>query len=261
MQDSTALMPVLFVGHGSPENVLNENAWTKSLKETAKKIPRPEAIVVISAHWLTQSLKITSNPTPELIYDFYGFPQPLYSVKYPCEGNPDLAEKIASLLKTFEPQLDSTRGFDHGTWTVLYHLYPKADIPVVQISLSSKLQYTQYLEVGQKLSALREQNVLIVGSGNVVHNLRQLQQITSPPFDWAISFDNWVKSSVSSRKYQNLALLDDDIKKNFELAHPTPDHYLPLLICCGAAREKDVISFPFEDFQYGSISMRNIFWS
>jgi 4,5-DOPA dioxygenase extradiol len=253
-------MPVLFVGHGSPENILNENQWTKSLKSTSLKIPRPDAIVIISAHWLTQPLKITSNPNPELIYDFFGFPQPLYSIKYPCKGKPELSDKVASLLGDFQPQLDNTRDFDHGVWTVLYHLYPKADVPVVQISLSSKLQMGQYIELGQKLSVLREHKILLIGSGNIVHNLRQLQQITTKPFNWAIDFDHWVRDSINHREYEKLANIDESIKGAFANAHPTPDHYLPLLACCGAIRETDKISYPHEDFQYGSISMRNVLW-
>jgi 4,5-DOPA dioxygenase extradiol len=253
-------MPVLFVGHGSPENVINENRWTKSLKETSKKFRKPDAVVIISAHWLTQTLKITANPRPELIYDFFGFPQPLYTVKYPCEGNPEISDKIASLLGDFQPQLDKTRGFDHGVWTVLYQLYPQGDVPIVQLSLSSKLGYAQYLELGQKLSALREHNILLIGSGNVVHNLRQLQQITANPFDWAAQFDNWVKEAINNHKFQNLVNIDETSKPIFANAHPTPDHYLPLLICCGASRESDTVTYPHEGFQYGSISMRNIFW-
>lgn len=260
MNESKLLMPLLFIGHGSPENILNENSWTQSLKALTNKIPKPDAIVIISAHWLIPSLKITANPSPELIYDFFGFPQPLYSINYPCEGSLEVANKIASLLDGFQPTLDIKRGFDHGVWTALYHLYPDAKIPVVQISLSSELQYQQYLEIGQRLASLREQKILIIGSGNIVHNLRQLQGITTKPFKWASAFDNWVANTITNRNYENLTKPDEHIKSDFETAQPTPDHYLPLLICCGAARDTDKISFPFEGFQYGSISMRNVLW-
>jgi 4,5-DOPA dioxygenase extradiol len=260
MTDNTTLMPILFVGHGSPENVLNENTWTTSLKEVAKKIPTPDAILIISAHWLSNSLKITSNPTPDLVYDFFGFPQPLYSVKYHCTSNTEISDLVATTLNSYQPIMDTHRGFDHGVWTVLYHMYPKGNVPIIQLSLSSKLDYKQTLELGATLSKLREQKILILGSGNIVHNLRQLQRIVDPPFDWALKFDTWVKEKLAHHKYQELTQVDGDIKDCFQLAHPTPDHYLPFLICCGAARKEDTVNYPFEGFQYASISMRNILW-
>lgn len=260
MPGTSALMPVLFVGHGSPENILYDNTWTRSLNDVAKKIPKPDAVLIISAHWHSQTLKITCNSSPDLIYDFFGFPQPLYSVKYPCTGKAEITDLVATTLSSYDPVIDPNRGFDHGTWTTLYHLYPKANIPVVQLSLSSKLDYSAYLELGSKLSILREHKILILGSGNIVHNLRQLQKITDPPFDWASKFDLWVKEKLAHHNYSDLAKAHTEVNELFTKAHPTPDHYLPFLLCCGAARNTDTVNYPFEGFQYSAISMRNILW-
>lgn len=255
------IMPIAFLGHGSPENALNSNAWTKSLEQIGKKYPAPKNILIISAHWTTNQLKITSSPEPELIYDFFGFPRPLYSFKYPCQGSVEFAHHVAQLVNPFQSTtLDSTRGFDHGVWTCLCHLYPKGEIPVVQLSLNMKMTAKELIQLGETLKPLRKQGVFIIGSGNIVHNLRELNSITADPFEWAKKFDHYVKEALMTKNHNNLVEFSSEMKSIFEQSHPSPDHYWPLLICAGASNANDKVQFPFEGFQYGSISMRNVLW-
>lgn len=254
-------MPVLFVGHGSPENLIWENSFSYALKNLHNNIPRPKHIVIISAHWETQGVHLLANPAPEIKYDFFGFPSPLYSIKYPVLLDQEMLEKVSDLLAEYHPKKDVERGFDHGVWTSLYHLYPKAEIPVLQISLPIKFSFEEHFAVGKRLASLRNEGVLIVGSGNVVHNLRKIASAAAEPYPWAQEFDSKIKEAVLKKKHDSILNWDAALSDAGSLAHPSTDHFLPLLYCLGATDNSDRVSFPYEGFQYGSISMRTILWS
>lgn len=250
-------MPVLFLGHGSPMNAVEENAFTRSLARMGKHLPRPRAILCVSAHWMSEGTWITGMERPKTIHDFYGFPQELFDVQYPAPGEPDLARKISQTFKDPQVQLElETWGLDHGTWSVLKHMYPLADIPVLQLSVYMSQPASYHFQLGQELAKLREQGVLIVGSGNIVHNLRTIKWGEKPaPYDWAVEFDEWAKSKLLERDFS--ALQNDFLK--FEagrLSVPSMDHYYPLLYVLGAAGEKDDMTFEYEGIQNSSISMR-----
>lgn len=261
-ENSTAKMPVLFLGHGSPMNAIEENDFTKSLKNISSKIPKPKAVLCISAHWLTEAPAVTSMLQPKTIHDFYGFPEALFKVQYPAAGQPELAKKISDNIK--DPKIaqdDHEWGLDHGTWSVLRHVYPNADIPVVQLSIAIKNPGDFHLQMGEKLRWLREQGVLIVGSGNIVHNLRQIRwEPEAKAFDWALEFDQWTKEKMLARDFKTLAQKFSDTSAG-RLSVPTPDHYYPLLYILGAADKNDEISFEYEGIQNGSISMRCVKFS
>jgi 4,5-DOPA dioxygenase extradiol len=252
----TSKMPVVFIGHGSPMNAIADNPFTKALNGVAKKVETPSAILCISAHWITQGTYFQGSEKPKTIHDFGGFPEALFDVQYPAPGIPNLAHELAhGGLGTFTEDW----GLDHGTWSVLRHIYPDAKIPVFQMSIDWNLNFEQFYELGKKLDFLRERGVLIVGSGNIVHNLRQIKwEDNAKPFDWAIEFDNLVAKSLENRNYKELV---DVIKKDPSLmkaAHPSYDHYVPLLYTLGAGGEKDELQTVFTEIQNGSISMRTI---
>jgi 4,5-DOPA dioxygenase extradiol len=250
------MMPVLFIGHGSPMNALADNAFTKSLSVTGTTLPRPEAILVISAHWLTKGSFISSTPVPETIYDFYGFPQELYRIVYPAKGSPQYAERT----KTLWPELilDATRGLDHGTWTVLKHLFPLADIPVFQLSIDYHKPMQYHFDNAKKLISLRNEGVLIIGSGNIVHNLRLVSfEEDAEPYDWAIQFDEWAKNQIINKNYNNL-LQYEKAGISASLAVPTVDHYVPLLYSLAATEPSENITFFYEGIELSSMSMRCI---
>lgn len=255
-------MPVLFIGHGSPMNAIANNDFTRSLNALGKKIPAPRAILCVSAHWLTDGTSITHMPKPKTIHDFYGFPEELFAIQYPAPGSPAIAELVAAELNSTETsapkvQLDDTLwGLDHGTWSVLRHLYPEANIPVLQLSINYAKPGQFHFEVGEQLRALRSQGVLIVGSGNIVHNLRQLEwDPNAKPYDWALEFDEGSKQKLIDRDFQ--ALTQNYLESNAgRLSVPTPDHYYPLLYTLGAAEKNDHLSFEYEGIEHGSISMR-----
>ncbi len=256
--DTSTTMPVLFLGHGSPMNAIEDNRFTQRLTELGQELPRPKAILCISAHWLSAGTWVTRMDQPRTIHDFYGFPQALFDVQYPAPGSPALAEQIQKL--TEKPKIhadDNVWGLDHGTWSVLRRVYPEADIPVVQLSIDMSEPPAFHLELGKILKSLREQGVLIVGSGNIVHNLRQVDwSKQSQGFDWALEFDHWVKGQIEKRDFQSLAT---DFMKTTAGRNsvPTPDHYYPLLYVLGAADvQKDELKFEFEGYDMGSISMR-----
>lgn len=252
-------LPVLFLGHGSPMNALADNAYTKAMNNLGKSLPRPKAILMISAHWMTQGTWVTHMDKPKTIHDFYGFPQTLFDVQYTAPGNPKLAEEIHQKIKDPTIQLDEKGwGLDHGTWSVLKHMYPKADVPVVQLSLDLKQPPEYHFNLGQKLSFLREQGVLIMGSGNIVHNLSKLNwNEKAPAHAWANEFDQWVKEKLEKRDF---ASLQNDVLKSEagRLSVPTPDHYYPLLYILGASSAKDKLKFEYEEMQNASISMRSL---
>ncbi len=253
-------MPVLFVGHGSPMNAIEDNVWSRGFGALAAALPRPKAILAISAHWFTPGIFTTANERPETIHDFGGFPEELFRIRYPASGNPDLARRVVELVGESRAALRSDWGLDHGTWSVLVHLRPAADVPVVQLSIDARLAAGDHLAIGRALAPLRDEGVLIMGSGNIVHNLRHAftawrQGATATP-DWARSFDEEIARAVAGRETSALVrALDSDAGR---LAHPTPDHYLPLLYATGASGPEDLVRFPITGFDMASLSMRSV---
>lgn len=250
-------MPVLFVGHGNPMNAILDNAFTQSLTQLGKEIPLPKAIVCISAHWMTEGAWVTHMQRPRTIHDFYGFPQALFDVQYPCPGDQKLADSvIASVHSTHLHPDDDIWGIDHGTWSVLRHMYPMADIPVIQLSLYMAKPHEYHFRLGQDLAQLRDQGVLIVGSGNVVHNLHKIDiKPGAKPFDWALEFDDWLKKRIESREFSQLTV--DALKlSSGRLSIPSMDHWYPLLYVLGASDKKDNLHFEYQGIEHASISMR-----
>jgi len=250
--------PVLFLGHGSPMNAIRENAFSQMLSRLGKTLPRPKAILMVSAHWLTTGTWVTGMPHPKTIHDFYGFPKELFQVQYPAPGAPDLASALEKRFG-FKIELENW-GLDHGTWSILKYLYPQADAPVVQLSLDRTKSLEEHFHMGENLKALREEGILIIGSGNIVHNLRQIRwEESAKPHEWGIRFDHWVKEKLMAR--EDKALIEDALKtEQGRLSIPTLEHYLPLLVCLGAAEKNEIPTFVFEGMENGSISMRSISW-
>jgi 4,5-DOPA dioxygenase extradiol len=252
----TETMPVIFLGHGNPLNALQTNSYTRTWDRIGTEIPQPKAVLSISAHWYIPRTAVTAMTKPRTIHDFGGFPKELYDVDYPAQGNPALANHIKVLLSPYLVDLDGQWGLDHGTWSILCHIYPEANVPVVQLSINRVKPASFHYEIGKKLAQLREKGVLIIGSVNLVHNLHSYAwgQHSVKPYDWAIRFEK-----------QALELLlaeDDDPLINFEnlgedarLSIPTPDHYLPLLYIIGCRKRGEKISFPVNGIDGGSISM------
>ena len=253
-------MPVLFVGHGSPMNAIEHNSFTEALAELGARLPRPKAVCVVSAHWVTSGTHVMASAHPRTIHDFYGFPQPLYEVQYPAPGAPAEAQRLADNPEIVaDIVLDDAWGLDHGSWSVLRHLYPKADVPAFQLSLDERRSFKQHLELGREIQSLRERGVLILGSGNIVHNLRRIDW-NNPRggYDWAVEFDAKVKNAVEGHDASALAEPQKWGDALLATAHPTVEHYLPLLYCMGSTDERDAVSYPYEGFDFGSISMRAI---
>lgn len=249
-------MPILFVGHGSPMNAIEENAFTKTLEALAPRLPRPKAVCVVSAHWVTPRSEVLAVERPKTIHDFYGFPRPLYEVQYPAPGAPQEAQRLAKELQLVP---DHQWGFDHGAWSVLRHMYPEADIPVFQVSLDQYRSLEDHLALGKELASLRRRGVLILGSGNLVHNLRRMNRgLKSQPYSWALEFDTKVKVAIDKRDLRSLSAPEKWSSALVAEAHPTLEHYVPILYCVGSADEKDEVSYPYEGFDLGSVSMRMV---
>lgn len=249
--------PVFFIGHGSPMNALEDNAFTRSLKSMREIYPDPQAILCISAHWMTEGSWVTAMAQPKTIHDFYGFPQELFEIQYPAPGDPQIAGRISDIVQDPKVYLDKeTWGLDHGTWSVLRHVFPEAKIPVLQLSLYMEQPAEYHFKLGTELRKLRDQGILIVGSGNVVHNLRKIRwEPDAKAYDWAIECDEWIKSQLTSRDLHSL-IEDYQSTDSRRLSIPTPEHYYPLLYILGAAENDDDLRFIFEGIQNGSISMR-----
>ena len=252
---ATPLMPAAFLGHGSPMNTLERNRYTEAWRAFGASVPRPRAILVVSAHWYINSLAVTAMPLPRTIHDFYGFPQALFDVQYPAPGLPQLAEEIADLVKPDQVGFDLDGwGLDHGTWSVLVHAFPQADIPVVQLSIDARKPFEWHLALGAKLAALRERGVLVIGSGNVVHNLRAMDRHNPDAgFDWAQRFDSDTRELMTTRPHEAPSL---ESHRDYRMAVPTAEHFLPLLYLAGLAsavqRPAQVL---VDGYAFGSLSM------
>jgi len=252
-------MPAVFFGHGNPLNALQRNAWTDGWAATGKEVPRPRAVLSVSAHWYLPATLVTAQERPRTIHDFGGFPRELYQVKYPAPGDPELARRVRDLLAPLPVGLDEGWGLDHGTWSVLCHVFPEADIPVVQLSIDETQPAAFHYETGRRLSALRDEGVLVIGSGNLVHNLHAYAwgRYVAEPLDWAVRFESQARELLlagDDRPLVNYEALGRDAM----LSAPTPDHYLPLLYVLGLRREGEQVSFPVEGFDGGSISMLTV---
>ena len=249
----TERMPALFVGHGSPENALADNAYTRALRALGRDLPRPAAVLVVSAHWLTSGVGVLSATHPRTIHDFYGFPQPLYEIEYPAPGSPECADAVAELTGAVP---DDSWGLDHASWAVLRHVFPEADVPVLELSLDPRMSASAHVDLGRKLRPLRDRGVLVMGSGNCVHNLRAIVwDEDAGPFDWAVEFDAWVAEKLEARDLDALAGYES-LGRIAQLAAPTNDHYLPLLYAAALQDEGEPLTYVHEGIDYASISMR-----
>lgn len=252
----SARMPVVFLGHGSPMNALEDTAYSRAWTALGQSLPEPAAILVVSAHWMTRGTTLVDvSALPKTIHDFYGFPEQLYAMDYPAPGHPALAREVASLLASHHATEDDTWGLDHGAWTVLRFLYPQAQVPVFQVSIDMSRGLAHQLEVGRTLSQLRDRGVLILGSGNVVHNLRAMRW-GGQPLDFALEFDQLFADRLTQR---DLAALADSkgLGTLLQMAHPTVDHYMPALTIAGASDERDRLTFMTDAIDLGSVSMRS----
>lgn len=253
-------MPVIFIGHGSPMNAIQDNAFTRELKAWGMRLPRPKAILSVSAHWQTPGeTKVDVQAKPKTIHDFGGFPRELHEMQYPAPGAPAVAQEVARVLEAYKAQTATDWGLDHGTWTVLHHLFPKADIPVFQLSIDYAREGAFHYEIGQRLAKLREKGVLILGSGNIVHNLRAtVRGAPESQFaatGWAQDFDDKVKFALQARDDKAL-MAYTSLDAGARMAVPTPDHYWPFLYALGAADPKDEAKTTYASFQSGTLSMR-----
>lgn len=258
---TTEKMPVLFLGHGSPMNAIEENQFVAGFREVSKKIPKPNAILCVSAHWFTDGTFVTAMEMPKTIHDFYGFPKELFEVQYPAPGNPALAKETAELLAPVLVEEDHSWGLDHGAWSVIRHLYPEADIPVIQLSIDYTKPPQYHFDLAKKLNKLREKGILILGSGNIIHNLRMIDwrniNTVGSGWDWAIEArektNNWLLEGI----FQNLI----DYQKQgtaLQYAVPTPDHYLPLIYTLGLKEKSDELSLFNDELIGGSLSMTSV---
>jgi 4,5-DOPA dioxygenase extradiol len=249
-------LPAIFFGHGNPMNAVSRNAYTEAWRLMGTQMPRPRAVLCVSAHWFVPTTGVTVTTAPRTIHDFGGFPRELYEVRYPAPGDPDLARRVQRLLAPLPVELDESWGLDHGTWSVLCHVYPQADVPVVQLSIDETQPPAFHYEIGRKLAPLRAEGVLIVGSGNLVHNLHAYAwgRHAPEPFDWAVRFEKEARALLVAGEHRPLVDYET-LGRDALLSIPTPDHYLPLLYVIGARQEDDAVTFPVEGIDGGSVSM------
>lgn len=259
--DSTEKMPVLFLGHGSPMNAIEENEFVQGFRNIGKTIPKPNAILCVSAHWETRGTFVTAMPRPMTIHDFGGFPQALFDVQYPAPGSPELASETKAIVKKTNVGLDEKWGLDHGAWTVIKHLYPKADVPIIQMSLDYNQPASYHYELAKELNTLRKKGVLIIGSGNMVHNLGMLAwdklNTDNYGFDWALEASDKMKKFILSNDHHQLIHYKSQ-GKAFDLAIPTPEHYLPLLYALALKGEKENVSLFNDKAVAGSLTMTSL---
>jgi 4,5-DOPA dioxygenase extradiol len=256
--ETETMMPAVFIGHGSPMNAIEDNQFVEGFKNIARTFQKPKAIISISAHWFINRTRVTAMENPKTIYDFYGFPDELYAVQYPVKGAPQLASIVSELLKPYIVDPDKKWGLDHGTWSVLRHFYPEADVPVIQLSIDNTASAHYHFELGKKLSSLRKRGILIMGSGNIVHNLRLVDfngfDKDDYGYSWAREAKDIINNLISEENYARLI----DYKKLGEavsIAIPTPDHYFPLLYALGARQKDEPLTFYNDKLTAGSLSM------
>jgi 4,5-DOPA dioxygenase extradiol len=258
---NTEKMPVLFLGHGSPMNAIEENQFVTGFRNLAKTLPKPNAILCISAHWFTKGTKVTAMEIPRTIHDFGGFPQELFDVQYPAKGSPELATVTQELLLPTEVELDQHWGLDHGAWSVIKHLYPDADIPVIQMSIDYTESGQYHFDLAQKLSSLRSKGILIVGSGNIIHNLRMVDfrniNTDNYGYDWAIEARADINDYLLDGNFQPLIDFEKQ-SKAFQLSIPTPEHYLPLIYTLGLKGNSEELSLFNDKLVAGSLSMTSV---
>jgi len=256
MTKTSSRMPAVFFGHGSPMNAVLRNPYTEAWTSLGAELPSPKAILCVSAHWYVSSVALTVSTAPRTIHDFGGFPPELYRVAYPAPGDPQLARRVQHLLAPLPVDLTEDWGLDHGTWSVLRHVYPHADVPVVQLSINATQAGPFHYDIGQRLAPLREEGVLIVGSGNLVHNLRAYAwgHSAAEPYDWAVNFDSRARELLQAGEHQPL-IHYETLGRDAALSIPTPDHYLPLLYVLGSSTANDPVRFPVEGIDGRSVSM------
>jgi 4,5-DOPA dioxygenase extradiol len=258
MPSGQARMPAVFFGHGSPMNTLAQNPYTEAWKRIGSSAPRPECILAVSAHWYIGGTAVTAMEMPQTIHDFGGFPKALFEFQYPAPGSPALARKVRDLLAPLDVRLDDSWGMDHGTWSVLAHAFPHADIPVVQLSIDATRPPSFHYDLGKRLAPLRGEGVLIVGSGNVVHNLHVLDRSdNAPAYDWAVRFNGVVRDHLTKRDHQPLVAYEK-MGEDARLSIPTPEHYLPLLYIIGLQDGREPMAFAVDGIQNASIGMLTV---
>lgn len=252
-------LPAIFFGHGNPMNAVQRNQYTQAWNAIGQSLPRPKAVLCVSAHWFVPETGVTVTTAPRTIHDFGGFPRELYQVKYPAPGDPVLARRVQKLLAPMAVKLDESWGLDHGTWSVLCHVYPAADIPVVQLSIDETQPSAFHYEIGRRLAPLRDEGVLIVGSGNLVHNLHTYAwgRHSVDPFDWAVRFEQQARAMILAGEHQPLVDYEK-LGRDALLSIPTPDHYLPLLYVVATRQQGEQVNFPVEGVDGGSISMLSV---
>jgi len=250
------LTPAIFFGHGNPMNALMRNPYSEGWAAFGVSIPRPKAVLAISAHWYVPYGAVTATSIPRTIHDFGGFPKELYEVNYPAPGSPDLARRVRDLLSPVPIALDERWGFDHGTWSVLTHVFPDADVPIVQLSIDERQPPRFHYDLGKRLAKLREEGILVVGSGNIVHNLNTYAwgKPNVQPFDWAVRFDRQIRELLLKGKDIHVVEYER-LGRDAMLSAPSPDHYLPLLYILGLRRDHEPVSFPVQGIEGGSVSM------
>jgi 4,5-DOPA dioxygenase extradiol len=261
LKENDTLMPVLFIGHGSPMNAIEDNEFSRRWEKMGQEIPKPKAVVVVSAHWLTKGTFVTAMNQPKTIHDFGGFPRALFEVEYPAPGEPGLASEIQKLITNPAVELDHDWGLDHGTWSVVKHMYPNADIPVLQLSIDYYKPAQYHYEVAKQLLALRKKGVLIIGSGNMVHNLRMVawdkMNVDNFGYDWAIEMNEIFKNKIMNKDHK--ALFDyPSLNKAATLAIPTPDHYYPLIYALALQTDNDNVEFFNDKLVAGSLTMTSV---
>jgi 4,5-DOPA dioxygenase extradiol len=254
-----ARFPALFLGHGNPMNAIQPSEYTRAWERIAGEMPRPKAILCVSAHWYVAGARVSAEQRPRTIHDFGGFPRELYQVQYPAPGSPRLAARVRDLLGPTPVEMDTRWGLDHGSWSLLVHLYPKADIPVVQLGLDETLAAEEHFELARRLAPLRDEEVLVLGSGDVVHNLHAYAWGQHPldPYDWAVQFEKRIRGFIEARDFEGVAGYEE-LGREAALSAPTPDHFLPLLYVLGVASRDEPVTFPVEGFDGGSVSMLGV---
>ncbi|GAA0887294.1 4,5-DOPA dioxygenase extradiol [Rhodanobacter soli] len=254
-----ARMPTIFLGHGNPMNALHDNDWSRGWAALGRRLPRPRAVLSVSAHWYLPGTAVTAMAAPRTIHDFGGFPRELFEVQYPAPGDHGLVRRVRELLQPLDVRADLSWGLDHGTWSVLRHVFPAADVPVVQLSIDESQPPAFHYRLGRLLRPLREEGILLIGSGDVVHNLHSYAWGRHPaePFDWALRFEAKARELMLQGDHQALVNYES-LGADAELSVPTPDHYLPLLYVLGASDENDAVTFPAEGMDGGSISMLSV---